>query len=1057
MNELEFEKKLINYVSTGNINIVKEESKRIGEFLRKSSRIWQYEPTIKTTNALWENFRNILYRLNQRILDKQLSDTEFAQVKNVISNLKTPYEAGQFLYGLNGISQIDIKLDDGRNVFLTVFDQKQIGAGDTFYQVVTQIERPAKIIGRPDRRFDTTFLINGLPIIQIEEKIDTHDINEALNQMQQYIHENQYSDIFSTLQILVAMNANDVKYMANTTADKFNKDFSFHWQDDKNKKITNWKQFADEFLSIPMAHNMSTNYMILDGSKNDNKLIVMRSYQVHATESVLKKVRNTDFSFGKQKLGYVWHTTGSGKTITSFKTAWLLSRQPNVDKVVFVVDRKALTSQTFESYRAYDPSFSEGDKTALGSIQDTKNTSELQKRLKSKDNSIVVTSVQKLNRLIKRENFKAPDKNIVFVVDEAHRSTGGDSFKNIQNAFKHSAWVGYTGTPKFDDDDNDVRTEDIFGPPLHKYTIKNAIADGNVLGFKVDFETTITDEQIKNVYLPNFYKREHPTWSKNKIKEKIDNLSEDDMDDNISKSFYDNNEDHVRLVVKDIFEKWRNRSSNFKYSAILTTNTGGMGASTPMVNLYYEEFKKVNRQRKAKGEPMLNVAVSYSYNTSNDNSMVKANEKLFECIKDYNETFSTSFGLDDVNGYMADLSMRIRRKAADKKHLDLLIVVDQFLTGFDAPTINTLYVDRTLKGANLIQSYSRTNRIHDMRYKPFGRIVNYRWPSYNEREMDKALRIYSNDQSSELKELEDIDKGGVVALSYDDQIIKVKNCIQDIKDLTNDLEGVPPSERVTEELYHALNIYNREFNKLTQYEPDENGKGFDYNEPEKIYEELGIKEQQDNDIKVRIKNEVKRKLAENIGLTFEQIELEMTHIKDVRVNYDYLTELIENLINQVNDDNIEEVEKTEIKINEFANKLDDERLRKKILNAVTSIIRREYKIPKGKNPINLTDSSKIIEEANITTIEKEIDEFIKKWGLIDVVNSRELRLLFETHDAGKNDLDSYKDITRIKTDAAKTYKEKATDEILKNTTKVRYRNQLQAAIYKLADRIVEQL
>ncbi len=239
-------------------------------------------------------------------------------------------------------------------------------------------------------------------------------------------------------------------------------------------------------LSIPMAHQMATNYMILDGTKNKEALKVMRPYQVYATQKVIDGLKRIDFEFGDNKVGYIWHTTGSGKTITSFKTAWLASRMPKIDKVVFLVDRIALTNQTTDNYRAYDPdalmtAMGSFDEDPSGSIRDTKSTADLSRKLKSKDNGIIVTSVQKLDRLVKRPSFSAPDKNIVFIVDEAHRSTGGDSFKAIQKAFKRAAWVGYTGTPTFDDAGQSVRTEDIFGDMLHAYTILEAIADQNVL------------------------------------------------------------------------------------------------------------------------------------------------------------------------------------------------------------------------------------------------------------------------------------------------------------------------------------------------------------------------------------------------------------------------------------------------------------------------------------------------------------------------------------------------------------------------------------------------
>ena len=420
MNENQFETELIQYLSSGTItepgNLKGKGCLQEGPNYIVKKKLWKYESEIKTTEQLWENFKDILERHNQSTLEHPLSVVEFNQVKKIISDIKTPYEGGQFLYGLNGVSQIEIDLDDGRHVFLTVFDQKQIGAGDTVYQVVNQIERPAKIIGKQNRRFDTTLLINGLPIIQIEEKRDTHDVEEALNQMHQYIDENQYSDIFSTLQILVAITPNNVKYMANTTTEKFNKDFAFNWQrKGDNEIVRNWKEFADSMLSIPMAHQMATNYMILDGTKNNQTLKVMRPYQVYATQNIIEKLKKVDFNLGINKVGYIWHTTGSGKTITSFKTAWLASRMPNVDKVVFVVDRIALTKQTNENYRAYDPDSTDDIE---GSVRDTNNTTDLSRKIKSKDNNIIVTSVQKLETLVKRKSFKSPDKNIVFIVDD---------------------------------------------------------------------------------------------------------------------------------------------------------------------------------------------------------------------------------------------------------------------------------------------------------------------------------------------------------------------------------------------------------------------------------------------------------------------------------------------------------------------------------------------------------------------------------------------------------------------------------------------------------------
>ncbi|MBS4961513.1 MAG: type I restriction endonuclease subunit R, partial [Lachnospiraceae bacterium] len=776
MTEHQFETELIQYLSTGEIEepllsngIYTEQIGETKDYMSKK-KLWKYEPEIKTTEKLWENFKKILEQHNQNTLDHPLSVVEFNQVKKIISDLCTPYEAGQFLYGLNGVSQIEIDLDDGRHVFLTVFDQKQIGAGDTIYQVVNQIRRPAVIAGKKERCFDTTLLINGLPIIQIEEKRDTHDVNEALNQMHQYIDENQYRDIFSTLQILVAMTPNNVRYMANTTADKFNKDFAFHWQREKDNTIVrNWKEFVDSMLSIPMAHQMATNYMILDGTKNNQMLKVMRPYQVYATRKVIEGIKKVDFESGDNKIGYIWHTTGSGKTITSFKTAWLASRMPQVDKVVFVVDRIALTKQTNENYQAYDPDGSVETDGNQGSVQGTDSTNDLSRKLKSKANNIIVTSVQKLGTLVNRKNFKAPDKNIVFIVDEAHRSTGGENFATIQKAFKKSAWVVYTGTPMFEETTTGLCTEEIFGKLLHAYTIREAIADRNVLGFKVDFETTISEELMRTEYLPEFYRERYPSWNEKQVQDKINHLTEEDIDDAIEPSFYDENPEHVRLVVQDVFKNWKNRSNEGKYNAIFTTHVGGGKASTPMAMMYFEEFQRVNDENRAAGKPTLKVAITFSLNTSNSDNQLESNRALSRAIDKYNQEFGTKFGIDDIEGYTEDVRSRLKKTADDKKYLDIVIVVDQLLTGFDAPELNTLYIDRTLKGASLIQAYSRTNRIADMQEKPWGRIVNYRWPVQNEKLMNKALAIYANKDSANLTEEErkkQNEDDGILAKSF---------------------------------------------------------------------------------------------------------------------------------------------------------------------------------------------------------------------------------------------------------------------------------------------------
>lgn len=1066
MNENQFETELIQYLCSGTITNHTQEPnsgwgsvRETADYIAKT-KLWKYEPNIKTTDQLWNNFKEILERHNQDTLDHPLSPIEFNQVKRIISDLETPYQAGQFLYGMNGVSQIEIDLDDGRHVFLTVFDQKQIGAGDTVYQIVNQIERPARIAGKQDRRFDTTLLINGLPIIQIEEKRDIHDAKEALNQMHQYIDENQYRDIFSTLQILVAITPNNVKYMANTTSDAFNMDFAFNWQrKSDNGIVRNWKEFADSMLSIPMAHQMATNYMILDGTKNKETLKVMRPYQVYATQNVIQKLKHIDFDLGLNKVGYIWHTTGSGKTITSFKTAWLASRMPGIDKVVFLVDRIALTKQTSENYRAYDPDASEEDP---GSVQDTNNTSDLSRKLKSKDNNIIVTSVQKLDKLIKRKSFKAPEKNIVFIVDEAHRSTGGDSFEKIQQAFKHAAWVGYTGTPTFDDAVQNVRTEDIFGELLHAYTIREAIADKNVLGFKVDFETTINEEEMKNKYLPAFYKQQHPEWSGEQIDQKINNMTPEDMDDAVEASFYDLNEDHVKVVVQDVFGNWRNRSNDGMYNALFTTHVGGGKASTPMAMMYFREFQRVNREREARGEQTLKVAVTFSQNTSNNDYQLETNKGLHEAIKAYNDQFGTSFGMDDVSGYTQDVTARLNRTASDGNFLDIVIVVDQLLTGFDAPELNTLYVDRTLKGASLIQAYSRTNRIANIQDKPWGRIVNYRWPAQNERLMNEALATYANKDSANLSD-EEMQRRNVqdeiTAPKFEDVLKVVKSKVDKIRDLTSDFVQLPPSEKQKDLMLDLLREYNAGMAKLKQYEPaedsDGNIEGYDYNDPDKLIKVLGMTPDEEVMLSTVLTNELKEHIAKHKHIPVEQLELQLTHVKDIEVNYDYLTELIERLLNQVHENKIKEAKVTQEEIRQFANGLDDRGYAGMIIKAAKAIIDKQFpdEYSNLTYPYKLESSEVIIRNANNASLDRLFLDFRIKWGLTEVVTSAQMRELFGHHTFGQQDLNDTGQIQRIITEASNNYRTMASDESVQALSKIKYRNSLRDAIYELADEL----
>lgn len=1010
-SELEFENEVIDYLTK--IGGVKQ---------------WEYKKDIKTTEQLWDNFKMILEQNNRARLDEPLSVTEFNQVKKIINSIESPYHAGQFLYGVNGVSEIEVDLDNGKHVFLTVFDQAQVGGGNTVYQVVNQIKRPKVIDGKPSRRFDVTLLINGLPIIQIELKKALHSTTESLNQMEQYIAEKQYSGIFSTLQILIAMTPFDIRYMANTPLKSFNRAFAFSWQnEDDARPIRSWKTFTDKVLSIPMAHDLATRYMVLDGTKNKESIKVMRPYQVYATKLVLDKVRKFAFKYDDGKLGYIWHTTGSGKTITSFKTAWLASRLSNVNKVIFLVDRIALTNQTADAYKAYDPVAGFEGKT--GVVSDTANILDLHRKLtKKSDKNIIVTSIQKMSRYVARDSFKPLNESILFIVDEAHRSTGDGTenegmLETIRKAIPNSAWVGYTGTPKFPE------TREIFGDILHAYTIKEAIADKNVLGFNVEFKETIEAP-------------EDPT--------------EDDIDDNVRGSVYDYSPEHVNLVVKDIFDNWKKRSNDRKYNALFTVHVGGNKASTPRAMEYFDKFAEENANRPT--DKRLKVAVSFSADTSNSIHQLKTNENLHRAIKVYNAMFGTTFDMTTVKAYTEDLARRLNKTADDGKYLDLVIVVDQLLTGFDAPEMNTLYIDRTLKGGNLIQAYSRTNRMHNLVDKPWGNVVNYRWPEQNEYEMNKAFAIYSNRASAdEQLSLEDLKEGneasGIISKPFSKVQAEMQEVIKKLSTLTDDFVQLPPSEKAQDEVFENLKEYNRLLSQLKQYTEDDDKNPISaYDNPEEFYERLGITEEQEVILTTVIAGELKERRAKREDIDISQVNLSMVHIHDVTINYDYLIDLIARMADEVHANDMSKAESTRDEIHLEIAKSDNEREKSKMRNFVSKIFSKEFEFDNYPAPRSVEKMNQAMDKAQKDTNIQLVTNFIRTWGLDNSIKPKELENLIKKHRLGQEDMDKQGELTAIMNDARADYKEIA-DKKIAELTWVRYRIEFRKAFYEMADEI----
>lgn len=473
---------------------------------------------------------------------------------------------------------------------------------------------------------------------------------------------------------------------------------------------------------------------------------------------------------------------------------------------------------------------------------------------------------------MRSKDFQPLDKNIVFIVDEAHRSTSGDMLKRIKDAIPKSAWIGYTGTPVFPDKNgksNGPTTQEIFGNVIHIYTIQDAIKDGNVLGFKVDFKTTLTDKVLRDEYLPEYFHYRYPKMSKQDIQDRINNLHDDDMDDMVEPSVYDENQKHVHKVVEDILKNWDKRSVHGMHNAILTTHVGGGKASTPMAMMYYREFKRQNE----KLERPLRVGITFSQDTSNNDNQLDTNKSLREAINDYNQMFGTSFDDNSVKEYTEQVVSRLNRTIDDGKYFDIVIVVDQLLTGFNAPQLNTLYVDRTLRGSALIQAYSRTNCVYDNQTKPYGRIVNYRWPRHTEKLMDDALEEYANRQSASIQlKIDGTNDGGegVIAPSFAKVKQKLHQVVDRLATFTNDFADIPASENERGQMLQDLRQYNHWMSLAKQDDK------YDDKHPEKLLTELGMSEDDEVMLTTTLTNRLKEQVVQDKHLLdVSQLDLQM--------------------------------------------------------------------------------------------------------------------------------------------------------------------------------------
>ena len=630
---------------------------------------------IENYDALIENFRKQLNIFNSATLDHELTDTEFKRVMNIVDS-KTVYASAKQLR-----DKFTLELDDGKEIYMQLFSSDP---EKNHFQVSNQIT----VVGKYVNRYDVTILCNGLPIIQIELKRSGIDIKEAINQIDRYrIH--SYKGLFHYVQMFIVSNSVETRYFSNTDEKRIMKSLTFYWTDEANKRINKLDEFSESFLDKVRLTKMIDKYMIIKDS--EKVIMAMRPYQIYATEAILNKALYTN------KGGYIWHTTGSGKTLTSWKTAMLLSKEPSIKKVFFLVDRADLDDQTMREFNSFEE----------GCVDATDKTYVLAKQIKDPNKKFIISTIQKMAIAVKTDRYKKDleayrNEKVIFIIDECHRSQFGKMHNDVKKFFEKAQYFGFTGTPRFvENKSQDGRTtEDIFGERLHSYMIKEAIFDRNVLGFNIEYVST---------YRGQF------------------DIEDTELVEDIDRQEVFESPERVSLIANHIIDHHttKTRISGNKYTAIFATS------SIPMLVRYYDEFKKIKHNLK------IAAVFSFGANEDLDGKDEHSRDQLERIIADYNAMFDTNFSTETFAAYDKDVQRRLQQKKIPE--IDLLIVVNMHLTGFDSKPLNTLYVDKNLEWHGLLQAFSRTNRV-EKETKQFGNIVCYR---NLKKATDNALRLFS--------------------------------------------------------------------------------------------------------------------------------------------------------------------------------------------------------------------------------------------------------------------------------------------------------------------------
>ena len=917
------------------------EEKLIDQLIYGDSQ-WTYRKDLKTEEDLWKNFKYILEQNNKdRLNGESLSESEFEQVKNQLQ-FSSFYKAGEWLVGENGKVQVHVQRDTER-LHLVVMNHEHIAGGSSVYEVINQYsalknEEDDTLPAR-DRRFDVTLMINGLPMIHIELKNRQHSYMDGFHQIKKYIGEGKFTGIFSAVQMFVVSNGEDTKYFAAANDTELNPKFMSGWVDRDNNAVTNYLDFAKSVLRIPEAHEMIARYTVLD--EDAKRLILLRPYQIHAIESIREASKTG-------KSGYVWHTTGSGKTLTSYKaTRNLLMDIPAIDKAIFLIDRKDLDTQTTMAFQAYA-------NNDLVDVDETDNVNDLKKKLKSDDRQVIVTTIQKMQILISKrlqegtsEYSKIKNLKIAFVVDECHRAVTPKTKRELERFFGRSLWYGFTGTPRFGENpypqlgDLPRTTEELYGKRLHKYTIQNAIHDNAVLGFQVEHNgpKNMEDETNVNVY---------------------------------------DNETHMLKVLDIILNKSYHKlgfqnGKGQTYEGILTTS------SIQMAQKYYDLLTRVK-----KGETSLEIdekikqvlpdfpkfAITYSVTENEEGSHVNQ-QKMQQSLDNYNQMFGTKYDFSQIQGYNSNLNKRLARKDTKFKsrneQLELVIVVDRLLTGFDAPCLSTIFIDRQPMGPHdLIQAFSRTNRIFD-KNKTYGQIVTFQAPKLFKESVDNAVKLYSAGSTE-----------GAILAEWDKVEPAFKKSLAALRvsaETPDDVAHMSLNEkRVFAKMFQTFDRLFAQIKSFTKYN-------------DSMLEEYGITEEEYEKYVGRYQNvmeEIKLADGEEKGeppVGPEEIEVdpdyELMAYSNTKIDYEYIINLIQNIVTPNEDEEEISSEERQKQIEEVKQYIEEMRKdNAKVADIMSNLV---YEIELDERKYRGQSILNIVENMKHDCIDKVVSDFCRTW------------------------------------------------------------------------------